>query len=32
MPQPMYQQIAEDLRQQIDSGALARGSQLPHCP
>ena len=29
MPQPMYQQIAEDLRQQIDSGALARGSQLP---
>jgi GntR family transcriptional regulator len=29
MPQPMYQQIAEELRQQIDSGALARGSQLP---
>ena len=29
MPQPMYQQIAEDLRNQIDSGALARGSQLP---
>ena len=27
--QPMYQQIAEDLRKQIDSGALARGSQLP---
>jgi GntR family transcriptional regulator len=25
----MYQQIAEDLRKQIDSGALARGSQLP---
>lgn len=29
MPQPMYQQIAEDLRKQIDSGALPRGSQLP---
>ena len=28
-PQPMYQQIAEDLRKQIDSGLLARGSQLP---
>jgi GntR family transcriptional regulator len=27
--QPMYQQIAEDLRTQIESGALARGSQLP---
>jgi GntR family transcriptional regulator len=27
--QPMYQQIAEDLRRQIDSGTLARGSQLP---
>jgi GntR family transcriptional regulator len=26
---PMYQQIAEDLRRQIDSGALPRGSQLP---
>jgi GntR family transcriptional regulator len=26
---PMYQQIAEDLRQQIDSGVLARGSRLP---
>jgi GntR family transcriptional regulator len=25
----MYQQIAEDLRQQIDAGLLARGSQLP---
>jgi GntR family transcriptional regulator len=29
MAQPMYQQIADDLRMQIDSGALARGSQLP---
>lgn len=29
MPQPMYQQIAEELRQQIESGALARGSRLP---
>jgi GntR family transcriptional regulator len=27
--QPMYQQIAEDLRKQIDSGVLPRGSQLP---
>lgn len=27
--QPMYQTIAEDLRKQIESGALARGSQLP---
>jgi GntR family transcriptional regulator len=27
--QPMYQQIAEDLRRQIESGDLARGSQLP---
>lgn len=27
--QPMYQQIAEDLRKKIDSGVLARGSQLP---
>jgi GntR family transcriptional regulator len=26
---PMYQQIAEDLRRQIESGALPRGSQLP---
>jgi GntR family transcriptional regulator len=26
---PMYQQIAEDLRAQIGSGALAPGSQLP---
>lgn len=29
MPEPMYRQIAEDLRAQIESGALARGSQLP---
>lgn len=27
--QPMYQQIAEDLRDRIESGALAPGSQLP---
>lgn len=27
--QPMYLQIAEDLRRQIDSGFLERGSQLP---
>lgn len=27
--QPMYQQIAEDLRKQIDDGTLAPGSQLP---
>jgi GntR family transcriptional regulator len=27
--QPMYQQIAEDLRKQIESGALAQGNQLP---
>ncbi len=29
MANPMYRQIAEDLRQQIDSGMLAPGSQLP---
>lgn len=30
MPQhPMYQQIADDLRSQIDSGDLAPGQQLP---
>jgi GntR family transcriptional regulator len=29
MAQPMYQQIAEDLRKQISSGALEPGSQLP---
>src|SRR3974377_477971 len=27
--QPMYQQIAEDLRRQIETGDLAQGSQLP---
>ena len=27
--QPLYQQIAEDLRKQIDDGTLAPGSQLP---
>jgi GntR family transcriptional regulator len=27
--QPMYRQIAEDLRQKIESGALLRGCQLP---
>ncbi|MGD0374333.1 MAG: GntR family transcriptional regulator [Streptosporangiaceae bacterium] len=27
--QPLYRQIAEDLRQKIESGAVARGSQLP---
>jgi GntR family transcriptional regulator len=29
MANPMYRQIAEDLRQQIESGELAPGSQLP---
>ena len=29
MANPMYQKIAEDLRQQIESGELAPGSQLP---
>ena len=29
MAQPMYRQIAEDLRHQIDSGTLTSGSQLP---
>jgi GntR family transcriptional regulator len=29
VPGPIYRQIADDLRQQIESGALARGSQLP---
>jgi len=28
LQQPMYQQIAEDLRKQIESGILARGSRL----
>ena len=27
--QPMYRKIADDLRNQIESGQLARGSQLP---
>ena len=27
--QPMYQQIAEDLRKKIDTGQYAQGSQLP---
>ena len=29
MPDPVYRQIAEDLRRQIESGALGHGSQLP---
>jgi GntR family transcriptional regulator len=29
MAQPMYQQIADDLRAQIESGTLGSGSQLP---
>lgn len=29
MPQPLYQQIADDLRRQIDSGVLPPGKQLP---
>ena len=29
MPEPMYRQIAEDLRQRIESGELPQGSQLP---
>jgi GntR family transcriptional regulator len=29
MQQPMYQQIAEDLRAQIESGTLEPGAQLP---
>ncbi len=29
MPDPMYRQIAEDLRLKIESGELPRGSQLP---
>lgn len=29
MANPMYRQIAEDLRRQIESGALGSGSQLP---
>ncbi len=29
MANPMYRQIAEDLRQQIESGVIAPGNQLP---
>ncbi|HEY1702012.1 MAG TPA: GntR family transcriptional regulator [Trebonia sp.] len=29
MPQPMYQQIADTIRQQIEDGELPRGKQLP---
>ena len=29
MADPMYRQIADDLRQQIESGELAPGAQLP---
>jgi GntR family transcriptional regulator len=29
MPNPMYRQIAEDLRQKIESGELGHGDQLP---
>jgi DNA-binding transcriptional MocR family regulator len=29
MPQPIYQQIANDLRKQIESGPLKPGQQLP---
>lgn len=29
MPDPMYRQIAEDLRQKIESGELRHGNQLP---
>jgi GntR family transcriptional regulator len=29
MPQPMYQQIADTIRQQIEDGELPRGEQLP---
>jgi GntR family transcriptional regulator len=29
VPQPMYQQIADDLRSRIESGDLAPGQQLP---
>lgn len=29
MPEPIYRRIAEDVRLQIESGALAPGSQLP---
>lgn len=29
MPEPMYRQIAEDLRRKIKSGELAQGAQVP---
>jgi GntR family transcriptional regulator len=29
VPDPLYRRIAEDLREKIESGVLARGSQLP---
>lgn len=29
MPEPMYRQIAEDLRARIESGAITRGAKLP---
>ena len=29
MPEPMYRQIAEDLRQKIESGKLGHGTKLP---
>jgi GntR family transcriptional regulator len=29
MPDPMYRRIADDLREQIESGVLPHGSQLP---
>ena len=29
MAEPMYRQIAEDLRTRIESGAIARGMKLP---
>jgi GntR family transcriptional regulator len=29
MPEPLYRQIADDLRQKIESGELEAGSQLP---
>ena len=29
MPEPMYRQIADDLRQKIESGELGSGRQLP---
>ena len=32
MADPMYRQIAEDLRRQIEAGALAPGAQLPAEP